>query len=80
MMVKEVYVITREGVYRHGILGIFSTYNQAEKEARKIFEIGYKGGDGETYDHYHSIHIGRCKMNESIMDIENIYIFQGRGW
>ena len=57
----KLYVVTKEGVYRHEILGIYTEIKMAQKRVEEVEKLE---------DGYHSIEIGTCNINESIEDIE----------
>lgn len=58
----KLYVVTKEGVYRHEILGIYTKIDLAQKRVEEVDKLG---------DGYHSIEIGTCNINEPIEDIES---------
>ena len=58
-MIKDsVYVVTREGVYRHEIMGIFANPSDAERCALRCLK--------EEIDDYHRFWILRLPLNKDI--------------
>ena len=60
----SLYVVTREGVYRHEILGIYTKSPNALAAA--------KAAAGKENDNYHDIVVSKCKVDEVIEDVEAI--------
>ena len=60
----KLFIVTKEGIYRHEILGVFSNI----EKARKCAKIAY---DNEV-DKYHGFHIGITDLDKNIEDIEII--------
>lgn len=56
-----VYVITREGIYRHEVLGIFTTEQAAIDRAAQI--------DAGEPDHWHDIDIWTATLDVPIEDV-----------
>jgi len=56
----NVYTVTKEGVYRHEILGIFSTLAEAKKAANSNAEI--------DNDNYHTYDVTRFKLGKIYYD------------
>ena len=68
----KVYVITREGIYRHEILGVFTSLEEAVEIAEKEIMVEKDG--------YHDIHINSCDTDELIQDVSQLLMFrQGDG-
>jgi hypothetical protein len=60
------YICTMEGVYRHDILGLFSTIEKA-------IERGIYFVEKEEQDGYHEIHVSNIEEDESIKKGEDVY-------
>jgi len=58
----EVFVVIREGVYRHEIVGIFSDFIKAKDIAKETIE--------NEEDDYHKFLVGKCEIDKVIEDIE----------
>jgi hypothetical protein len=56
----KLYIVTREGVYRHEILGVYDTKEAAEKRAQ--------WGTDHDIDNYHGYRVGECELNEDLKD------------
>ncbi len=65
---NKIYVVTREGVYRHEILGIFDKRHLAELAAD---EISQSEGDD-----YHYITVNEAPINQKIEDVDPVVHFQ----
>ena len=63
-MSTKVYVVCKQGVYRHEILGIF-------QGALAAVECGVKALAAET-DNWHRFEIGRAFVGQPIGDIETL--------
>lgn len=53
----NLYVVTREGVYRHEIIGIYSNEKLAIDRAKSI-----------KHDNYHTYNVSSCVLNKNIED------------
>ena len=62
------YVITREGVYRHEILGVFSDKQKAIESASIAIN--------EEKDNYHEIHVGTIEPDKLVDDIRLLISFK----
>lgn len=56
-----VYVVTRKGVYRHEILGIYTKHEDALDRAKLV---------AKQEDNYHTFDVSRCELDEAILDVE----------
>ena len=54
-----VYIVTREGVYRHEIMGVFDSEKSADDHAVASLE--------REHDDYHDMGVYRFKMNDEIV-------------
>lgn len=60
MNTKFCYVVLKEGVYRHEIVGVFTKQVLAEKCACDRIKI--------EHDDYHTFPVYKCAMNQPIKD------------
>ncbi len=67
-MEKYLYVIIKDGVYRHEIVGVCTNFNKADKIARESLL--------KERDCYHSFQIVKCLKNKKIQDGENLTIYR----
>jgi len=58
-MMAFVYIVTREGVYRHEIMGVFDSEKSADDHAVASLE--------REHDDYHEMRVYRFKMNDGIV-------------
>lgn len=56
----ELYAVTRQGVYRHEVLGIFNTKDLAINRAKEVCA-------GEE-DDYHNFHVYQFTLNQDVDD------------
>lgn len=63
---KKLYVVTREGIYRHEIVGIYDTKTKAKNRAISVCKA--------EQDDYHRFYIMVCKYNEPIEDGDLIIV------
>lgn len=68
----KVYTVTKEGVYRHEILGIYTGLNQAMAAAESI--AGHVDEDG-----YHAYQVGESELNINCKDVTPLYLYQKSG-
>jgi hypothetical protein len=62
------YILTYEGVYRHEILGVYSSKDKAFSAAERLILVEDDG--------YHDIEVGVCRVNTDINDIELVATFK----
>ena len=67
----QLFVVTREGVYRHEIVGIYDRYDYATEAALVAIS--------EEDDDYHEFNVGKCTLGRTITDVENIAVFERKG-
>ena len=58
------YVVTLEGVYRQGILGIYDNLDDAVRNGREAL--------AKEKDDYHQVHISYIKKNTLVYDCETV--------
>lgn len=61
----NIYTVYMQGVYRHQILGVFDTLENARKRA-------FLGAIGEE-DGYHDFVVAVCSLNEHLDDLKPLY-------
>jgi len=61
---EVVYVVTREGIYRHEILGVCSNLKKAERLREEVLI--------EEPDGYHEIAMGSIPLNTKVEDVLRI--------
>lgn len=62
---NSLFTVTREGVYRHEILGVFDKAESARKVARAAFE--------KEADDYHGFDVYKFIVNKELEDGELVY-------
>lgn len=67
----KLYVVTREGVYRHEIVGVYDRQDIALEAAKTAI--------AEEDDDYHDFNVGECTLGCAITDVLNVAIFIKRG-
>jgi hypothetical protein len=60
----QLFVVTKEGVYRHEIVGIYTDKGRAMGEA----EVAIKAEN----DDYHEFYVSECEADKPIDDVECI--------
>jgi len=63
----KLYLVTREGVYRHEILGVFDEQNKAEIIAKDIAS--------KEPDTRHNITVSEADLNVQIDDVKDLSTF-----
>ena len=64
---KTLYLVTERGVYRHRIMGVYATQEQAERRAKEISDAG---------DGYHSYDVNSVELGQPCDDAEFICSFR----
>jgi hypothetical protein len=54
-MTESVFVVTKQGVYRHDIMGIFTVRGDAFRAAKKVLKA--------EHDNYHNFHVTEIPLN-----------------
>lgn len=73
---KEVFLVTKEGVYRHEIMGVYLTQQEAQKRAIAIAgqdTDGWKNRDG---DGYHQFAVCKAVIGDDIQDVVAVKTYQ----
>lgn len=65
----KVFTITKEGAYRHEILGIYSNLSCA-------METAFKHASAEKEDGYHSYLVGETELGLDCEDVTPLYDYQ----
>lgn len=61
----NIYTVYKQGVYRHEILGVFDTLENARKRAF-LAALGEKDG-------YHNFAVAQSQLNEHVDDLKDLY-------
>lgn len=66
----KIFTVTKEGVYRHEIVGIYDNLSVAQERAHS--EATKEGEDG-----YHEYWVCESYLNEDCKDVKQIMLYQG---
>lgn len=69
-----VYVVFKEGIYRHECAGVFTTLGKAKKAA-----ISARDGDSDDYHHYDVVPF-ELNSKTAQEDVEQNYVLCGSYW
>ena len=58
------YVVTTEGVYRHGIVGVYDTLEKAKERAEECIQA--------ERDTYHNFSVGTIELNTAAEDVMEV--------
>lgn len=66
-----VYLVIKQGVYRHEIRGVFSTLEGASEVARAVSLLPGPGRHDSDNDGYHSFWVGETELGKVVDDVKD---------